>query len=138
MYKISNYKRLRKILLRNSTRPKLLRLPVRLWNFTKLYTRNIVKLLCLPVRLRIFTKVLKPIVNLTRSQRIRMVVYLDDLLIMASQKRAVKAFKFPDDMLNKTRGIFYTMCFIMIPNVRFFRPDVCSQSRNMSESKSSL
>src|SRR5256885_12098013 len=57
-YKISNYKRLRKILLRNPTRPKLLRLPIRLRNFTKLYIRNIAKLLCLPVRLRNFTFVI--------------------------------------------------------------------------------
>src|SRR5438270_13758663 len=45
---------------------------------------------CLPFGLtsspRIFTKVLRPLIKLIRSKGIRVVVYLDDLLIMARTK----------------------------------------------------
>src|SRR5205823_14204249 len=45
---------------------------------------------CLPFGLmtspRIFTKILKPIIKMARAQGIRLVAYLDDLLLMASSK----------------------------------------------------
>src|SRR6266511_729237 len=48
---------------------------------------------CLPFGLtaspRIFMKILKPIIKLARQKGIRIVVYLDDILIMASSKRLI-------------------------------------------------
>ena len=45
---------------------------------------------CLPVSLssspRIFTKILRPVIKLAREKGIRLIVYLDDILILASSK----------------------------------------------------
>jgi hypothetical protein len=58
---------------------------------------------CLPFGLtaspRIFTKVLKPIIKMARTGGIRLVAYLDDLLIMASSKK--EALRQKDWLINQ-------------------------------------
>jgi len=50
--------------------------------------------LCLPFGLctapRVFTKVLKPAVELLRSIGIRLVIYMDDMLLMAKSKQLIQ------------------------------------------------
>ena len=73
---------------------------------------------CLPFGLqsapRIFTKVLRPLLGILRSKGIRLVAYLDDILILSrSRKRAVRDNKIVVDLLeefgfliNKKKSVF--------------------------------
>lgn len=48
---------------------------------------------CLPFRIastpRVFTKILKPVIGLLRKQGIRLIIYLDDFLLMASTEETL-------------------------------------------------
>ena len=49
-----------------------------------------------------FTKILKPLVAFLRKREVRIVVYLDDFLILnQSEEVAERDFKFTVDLLNK-------------------------------------
>ena len=76
---------------------------------------------CLPFGLctapRVFTKTLKPAIELLRSMGIRMVIYVDDMLLMVNSKKSIQEHTYATLFLLENLGfIIYHKKSILDPS----------------------